>query len=134
MIEIKSVLVTVEPHYVIEQSDPTHHKYVWAYQITIMNNSNEILQLLHRYWRITDLTGKLEEVHGAGVVGLQPLIKPGKQFIYTSYCQLATPQGTMEGHYEFQNLDEQHYSVAIPKFVLATPVTMTSDDYRSKLH
>ena len=73
-------------------------------------------------------------MHGAGVVGLQPLIKPGKQFIYTSYCQLATPQGTMEGHYEFQNLDEQHYSVAIPKFVLATPVTMTSDDYRSKLH
>lgn len=134
MVEDKSVIITVEPYYVIEQSDPAHHKYVWAYQITITNNSNEILQLLHRYWRITDLTGKVEEVHGAGVVGLQPLIKPGKHFTYTSYCQLATPQGTMEGHYELQNIDEQHYTVAIPKFTLTMPAAIAGEDYRSKLH
>lgn len=134
MIENKSVIVTVESHYVIEQSDPHHHKYVWTYQVTITNNSDEILQLLHRYWRIADATGKLEEVHGAGVVGLQPLIKPGKQFHYTSYCQLATPRGAMEGHYEFQNLDEKHYSVVIPKFELVASTTVTGDEYRSKLH
>lgn len=128
-----SILVNAVPSYVTEQSDPNNHKFVWSYEISITNSSDEIVQLLHRYWRITDMTGKIEEVHGAGVVGLQPLIKPGKKFVYTSYCQLMTPQGTMEGHYELQNIEEEHFSVDIPKFVLVAPATIT-DPYRSILH
>ncbi|RDI39832.1 Co2+/Mg2+ efflux protein ApaG [Aquicella lusitana] len=119
--------------YIAAQSDPAHHKFVWSYDITITNEGSEIVQLLHRYWRITDMTGKVEEVHGAGVVGLQPLIKPGREFTYTSYCQLTTPQGTMEGHYEIQNLEEEHFSVAIPKFILSAPSSITKT-FRSRLH
>ena len=127
------ISVSAEPAFLPEQSAASHQKFVWSYEITITNRSDEIVQLLHRYWRIIDMSGKIEEVHGAGVVGLQPLIKPGKQFVYTSYCQLATPQGSMEGHYELQNLEDHHFSIEIPKFVLAAP-SMVSQGYRSKLH
>ena len=98
-----SVIISAQPSYIPAQSDPLNQKFVWSYEIKIVNESEDIVQLLNRFWRITDMTGKIEEIHGAGVVGLQPLIKPGKQFIYTSYCQLVSPQGTMEGHYEVQN-------------------------------
>ncbi len=128
-----SIEISAEPHYVVEQSDPVHQKYVWSYEITITNESEEIVQLLHRFWRITDMSGRVEEIHGAGVVGLQPLIKPHKHFSYTSYCQLPTPQGTMEGHYELQNLDEQQFNVDIPKFMLSAPATITQS-FRSTLH
>ena len=131
----KIILIEIQatPTYIPEQSDPQHQKFVWSYEISISNASKEIVQLLHRYWRITDMTGKIEEVHGAGVVGLQPLIKPGKRFTYTSFCQLTTPQGTMEGHYELQNLDEHHFTIEIPKFILSAPTAITQT-YRDKLH
>jgi ApaG protein len=125
--------VSAEPNYIAEQSDPTNQKFVWSYEITIINESVEIVQLLHRYWRITDMTGKIEEIYGAGVIGLQPLIKPKNQFIYTSFCQLSTPQGTMEGHYEMQNLEEEHFNIEIPKFILSAPTAITRT-FRSKLH
>ena len=128
-----NVIVRVRPSYVQVQSDPEHAKFVWAYEINIANNSEEILQLLNRYWRITDMTGKVEEIHGAGVVGLQPLIKPAKDFTYKSFCQLATPQGTMEGHFEMQNLEEEHCLVVVPKFILSAPAAITKG-FRSKLH
>lgn len=125
--------VSSAPNYVPEQSDPANQKFVWSYEITIKNESNDIVQLLSRYWRITDMTGRVDEVHGTGVIGLQPLIKPGKQFVYVSYCQLSTPQGTMEGHYEMQNLDEEHFQIEIPKFILSAPSSITQT-YRSRLH
>lgn len=128
-----SILVTVIPSYNAQQSDPGKQKFVWAYEVTITNESEEIIQLLHRYWRIMDMTGRVEDIHGTGVIGLQPIIKPGKEFTYTSFCQLTTPQGTMEGYYEMQNLDELHFNVEIPKFVLSAPTTITQS-YRSKLH
>ena len=127
------IIVQAEPVHVPAQSDPGHQKFVWSYDITLTNQGTEIIQLLHRFWRITDMTGKIEEIHGAGVVGLQPIIKPGKLFTYTSYCQLTTPQGTMEGYYEIQNLDEEHFRVHIPKFILSAPSSITQS-YRSKLH
>lgn len=130
-----SSVIVINSHtsYVDEQSDPSHQKFVWSYQITIKNNSDDIVQLLNRYWLITDTTGKVDEIKGAGVVGLQPLIMPGKEFIYTSYCQLLTPQGTMEGHYEMQTLEEAHFNVEIPKFVLSAPTEITKL-YKSRLH
>ena len=129
----KKIFVAAKPAYVVEQSDPVNMKFVWAYEITIENQSNEIVQLLSRHWRITDTTGRVEEVRGTGVIGLQPLIKPGRRFIYTSFCQLATPQGTMEGFYEMQNIDEEHFDVSIPKFILSAPSSITRA-FRSRLH
>lgn len=128
-----SLQVNAQPLYVPEQSNPANEKFVWSYEITITNESDDIVQLLNRFWRITDMTGKIEEIHGTGVIGLQPLIKPGKKFVYTSYCQLLTPQGTMEGYYEMQNLDEQHFNIEIPKFILSAPSSITQS-YRSRLH
>lgn len=125
--------VSTQPGYITAQSDPANSKFVWSYEITIKNNSEEIVQLLNRFWRITDMTGRVEEIHGVGVIGLQPLIKPGKEFVYTSYCQLHTPQGTMEGYYEMQNLDEEHFNIDIPKFILSAPSLVTKA-FRAKLH
>jgi ApaG protein len=129
----KSIEINVQPLYKAEQSDPSNQKFVWSYEITIKNAGDDIVQLLKRYWLITDMTGKIEEVQGAGVIGLQPIIKPGKEFVYTSFCQLLTPQGTMEGHYEMQNLDEKHFKVEIPKFILSAPTAITKT-FRSRLH
>jgi ApaG protein len=119
--------------YIIEQSDPLTQRFVWSYEITIINEGTELAQLLHRYWRITDMTGKVEEIHGVGVVGLQPLIRPGRPFVYTSFCQLHTPQGTMEGQYELQTLEEEHFKIEIPKFILSAPSDITKI-FKSKLH
>lgn len=129
----KKFHITVETKYLPEQSDATNQKFIWSYDVTITNESEEIVQLLNRYWRITDMTSKIEEVHGVGVIGLQPLIKPAKPFAYSSFCQLMTPQGTMEGYYEMQNLNEERFKVEIPKFILSAPASVTKS-YRSKLH
>jgi ApaG protein len=125
--------LSAKSKYLEEESSPENHRFLWSYEITIVNKSGEIIQLLNRYWRITDMRGKIEEIRGPGVVGLQPLIKPGKEFTYSSYCQLTTPQGSMEGHYEIQNLDETSFIVDIPKFVLTCPST-AGIAFRSKLH
>lgn len=127
------IQITAQPNYILHESDPATQKYLWSYEISVTNNCSEIIQLLNRYWLVTDMTGKVEEIYGFGVVGLQPLIKPGKKFVYTSYCQLTTPQGTMEGFYEMQNLDEQHFKVEIPKFILSAPSGITQP-FRSRLH
>lgn len=129
----RRIIVSSKPAYESAQSDPDRQKFVFSYEITVSNESDEIVQLLNRVWLITDLTGKIEEVSGPGVVGLQPVIKPGKQFVYSSYCQLLTPQGTMEGHYLMQNLDEEQFEVEIPKFILSAPSSVTKL-YRSRLH
>lgn len=129
----RKIFISSKTAYVLEQSDPISMKFVWSYEITIENQTNEIIQLLNRHWIITDTTGRVEEIRGTGVIGLQPLIKPGRRFNYTSYCQLATPQGTMEGAYEMQNIDELHFDVAVPKFILSAPSSITKA-FSSKLH
>jgi ApaG protein len=127
------IQITTKTQYLSDQSSPETQRFLWSYDIIILNQSDEMIQLLNRYWKITDMRGKIEEVRGPGVIGLQPLIKPGKEFAYSSYCQLTTPQGTMEGSYEIQDMDEKHYLVDIPKFVLASPNAGASE-FRSRLH
>lgn len=125
------VYVEVKSEYVPEQSSVENHRFLWAYDISITNNTDEIIQLLNRMWLVTDMRGKIEEVRGPGVVGLQPIIKPGKSFAYSSFCQLSTPKGSMEGQYEMQNLDEIRFLVDIPKFVLTCPAPAV---FRAHLH
>ena len=118
--------------YLPQESSPDNQRFMWTYEVTIKNESEEIVQLLNRHWRITDMSGKVDEVRGPGVIGLQPLIKPGKQFVYSSFCQLYTPHGSMEGYYEMQDLDEVRFLVKIPKFQLISTIVQAAD--RSKLH
>lgn len=126
--------VNARSTYLPEQSMVASKRFFWSYEITVVNDSSEMVQLLNRFWRITDLTGHVEEVRGPGVVGMQPVVKPGKQFTYTSFCQLMTPQGTMEGHYEMQLIEnEMQFIVEIPKFVLAAPSTIAAS-FNGLLH
>lgn len=115
-----TVIVTSKPKFLPEQSSPKQHSYMWSYEVTISNQSKETIQLLNRYWKITDANNTVSEVEGPGVIGLQPLIKPGTSFSYESFCQLTTPEGSMEGYYEMQTLEDEIFIVEIPKFLLVS--------------
>jgi ApaG protein len=115
------ITVTVRPVFIEEQSSPAEDKYVWAYKVRIENGGGETVQLLNRHWRITDERGRLEEVRGPGVVGEQPVLKPGESFEYTSGCPLRTPSGFMVGDYEMQRPDGTRFLVRIPMFSLDSP-------------
>jgi ApaG protein len=117
----ESIRVTVQPHYLEDQSAPAESHYVWAYQVEIANLGASTVQLLNRYWHITDASGRVQEVRGAGVVGEQPVLPPGGRFQYTSGCPLSTPSGVMVGHYEMSGEGGQRFEVAIPAFSLDSP-------------
>jgi ApaG protein len=118
---IGGIRVTVKSHFLDDQSDPDDHHYVWAYSVRIENLGQERVQLLNRYWRITDGLGTVKEVRGAGVVGEQPVLKPGEAYEYTSGTPLSTPSGIMVGTYEMQRDDGRTFDVAIPAFSLDSP-------------
>lgn len=111
--------VEVQPRYLPEQSEPQEDLYTFAYTITITNTGQAASQLISRHWLITDAGGGIEEVKGLGVVGQQPLLKPGESFQYTSGCRLPTPNGTMEGSYFFVAEDGERFEVEIPAFQLS---------------
>ena len=115
------VTVRVQPAFLPRQSDPDAGQYVWAYEITIENDGKRTVQLLNRYWRITDGMGRVEEVRGAGVVGKQPVLSPGQSFSYASGCPLSTPSGIMAGHYEMVADDGERFLVEVPAFSLDLP-------------
>ncbi len=93
--ETRGIRVSVTPAFVEDQSDPEEGDYLWSYAVTIENHGTETVQLLSRYWHITDGIGRIQEVHGPGVVGAQPMLEPGQIFEYTSGCPLPTPSGAM---------------------------------------
>ncbi|WP_439816438.1 Co2+/Mg2+ efflux protein ApaG [Zavarzinia sp. CC-PAN008] len=117
----RSIGVTVRPLYLDDQSSPEENYYVWAYRVTIANTGNETVQLRDRYWRITDSFGRVQEVRGPGVVGEQPVLKPGETFEYTSGTPLTTPSGIMVGTYRMVTNDGESFDVAIPAFSLDSP-------------
>lgn len=115
------VCVHVQSFYIESQSSPEEERYVFAYVVTIRNLGRVPVQLLTRYWRITNGNGHETEIQGEGVVGVQPNIEPSTEYQYTSGVAIETPFGTMEGHYVM--LDEQgnHFRIDIPLFRLAVP-------------
>ncbi|WP_017444261.1 Co2+/Mg2+ efflux protein ApaG [Gayadomonas joobiniege] len=118
----KQVNVSTEVHYIDDQSDPEQNRYVFAYTISITNESEVATQLKSRAWVITDSNGKVSEISGEGVVGKQPVIAPGKTFVYTSGAVVETPVATMQGKYNM--LDTEigvGFEVDIPVFRLAQP-------------
>ena len=110
--------VEVAPQYLPQQSAPAQGVYSFAYTITITNTGEVPAQLISRHWIITDALGETEEVKGLGVVGHQPLLKPGEAFQYTSGCRLRTTSGSMQGRYYCVAEDGERFDVEIPAFML----------------
>ncbi len=120
-VDLNKIRVDVETRYIEDQSNPEQNYYVFAYTITIQNKGSQSAQLLTRHWVITDSNQKVQEVRGDGVVGEQPLLKPGEQFVYTSGTLLETEIGTMKGSYQMLADDGSHFNATIDEFVLSTP-------------
>jgi ApaG protein len=115
------ISITVNTTYLAEQSDPSADRYVFAYTITIANSGTVAAQLISRHWIITDAENVTQEVKGLGVVGEQPLLRPGESFEYTSGTAMATPVGTMRGTYQMVAEDGNKFDAEIPVFTLSMP-------------
>jgi ApaG protein len=125
------IRVNVQSHYVAEQSSPRDDRYVFAYTITISNESERTAQLRTRHWIITDGRGTVEEVRGDGVVGEQPRLQPGQSFQYTSGCVLNTPIGTMQGSYRMWRDDGSYFDAEIAAFSLALPASQRTTAFEA---
>ena len=115
------IAVSAATRYLPEQSDESAGRYVFAYTITLRNPGSVSAQLISRHWIITDAQGLVQEVRGLGVVGAQPLLKPGESFEYTSGTSIATPVGTMRGSYQMVAEDGTRFDAPIPEFTLSVP-------------
>lgn len=117
------ITVRVAVNFLPEQSHIESGRWFWVYHVRIENESPHTVQLLTRHWRIVDGQGGVNHVDGPGVVGEQPVLQPGQSHDYVSGCPLATPTGSMEGHYELRRDDGEMVRAAIPFFPLAAPAT-----------
>jgi ApaG protein len=117
----QNIHITVETEFVPDRSDVDQATFFWAYTVEIANQSPHTVQLTARHWKITDANGRLEEVKGPGVVGEQPVLKPGESFRYTSGCPLTTPSGFMTGSYQMVTDGGAVFEAVIPVFSLDSP-------------
>jgi ApaG protein len=121
MANTREIAVSVEPTYLETRSSPDTSQYFWAYRVIIENHGLETVQLLSRHWMITNARGELTEVKGPGVVGEQPVLKPGESFEYTSGAPLDTPSGMMGGAYQMESQSGERFDIEIPTFSLDRP-------------
>lgn len=119
--EANPIEIQVETHYIEAQSAPEEDRYVFSYTVTIRNTGSQAARLLTRHWIINDANGNVQEVHGEGVVGEQPYLRPGESFEYTSGTVIETPVGSMEGSYQLVNDDGTPFDAPIPAFTLSQP-------------
>jgi ApaG protein len=117
----RSILVTVRTQYIPERSSASARQYAFAYTVTIANKGTVTAQLKSRHWIITDANGVVQDVQGEGVVGAQPVLHPGEEFEYTSWCIIATPGGSMRGTYQMVTQDGDRFDAEIAPFRLALP-------------
>ncbi len=115
------VAVSAKTQYLPEESDESAGRYVFTYTITIRNVGNVTAQLISRHWIITDSRGLVQEVRGLGVVGAQPVLRPGESHEYTSGTAITTPVGTMRGSYQMAAEDGNRFDASIPEFTLSVP-------------
>lgn len=120
----RGVEITVESRYVPEKSDPTAGGWFFAYTVNLRNVGEETVQLISRHWVITDGEGHTQEVKGPGVVGAQPVLKPGETFQYTSACPLPTEYGSMAGTYQMVTEDGDGFDAEVAAFTLTTPYAL----------
>ena len=126
MTENKRYEFTVSPKvtFLADQSDPDKNHFVFAYTITVTNTGSVAAQLVSRHWIITDAEHRVQEVKGQGVVGQQPVLKPGESFEYTSGTSIPTAVGTMRGSYRMVAEDGLAFDVPIAPFTLSIPRTL----------
>ncbi len=117
----RSIKITATPHFLDQHSEPEEDHYVWAYTIQLENDGEETVQLMRRHWKITDAHGLTQEVRGEGVIGEQPVLKPGEAYRYTSGTALATASGIMSGEYEMSTPSGQTFDAEVPAFSLDSP-------------
>ncbi|WBV42628.1 Co2+/Mg2+ efflux protein ApaG [Pseudoroseomonas cervicalis] len=118
----QDIRVSVRAFFLEDQSNPEQSHFVWAYRVTIENLGQRTVQLLRRSWQITDAQGRMQQVHGPGVVGEQPVLEPGESFEYTSGTPLSTPSGFMRGTYHMvETASGEAFDIAIPAFSLDSP-------------
>ncbi len=117
----RNIAISVRPVYLEDQSSPADNRFVWAYHVRIENGGEETVQLINRYWRITDAMGRVQEVRGPGVVGKQPTLEPGDSYEYSSGTPLGSPSGIMVGAYEMETADGSRFNAEIPAFSLDSP-------------
>jgi len=120
----RGVRVKVESEYAPDRSEPAKNQWFFLYSVTIVNEGTETVQLLTRHWIIKDGAGHIEEVRGPGVVGKQPILKPGESFEYPSGCPLTTPFGVMEGTYQMITQEGERFDARIAPFTLSEPYTV----------
>jgi ApaG protein len=118
------IRVTVKSEYIAERSSPASNKYAFAYNVRIANEGQKIAQLRSRHWIITDGDGQVQEVRGDGVVGAQPVLRPGQHFEYTSWCVIPTPHGSMHGTYQMVRENGDEFDAVIAPFPLALPYSL----------
>jgi ApaG protein len=121
MANTRGIVVSVEPAYLEEKSSPGNSQYFWAYRVMIENRGLETVRLVSRHWMIMNARGELTEVKGLGVVGDQPVLKPGESYEYTSGAPLDTPSGMMGGTYQMERESGEQFDVEIPTFSLDRP-------------
>jgi len=119
----RGILVTVQSRYIPEKSSTQARQFAFAYTVNIANRGTVEAQLLSRHWIITDSEGDVQEVRGEGVVGAQPVLGPGEEFEYTSWCMIATPAGTMRGTYQMVTSDGDRFDAEVAPFRL-TPASL----------
>lgn len=119
----RGILVTVRSQYIPEKSSTAARQYAFAYTVNIANRGEVTAQLESRHWIITDAEGDVQEVRGEGVVGAQPVLQPGEEFEYTSWCMIATPVGTMRGSYQMVTAEGDRFDAEIAPFKL-TPAAL----------
>lgn len=117
----RNIQVTVMPQFLAERSNVEAGQYFWAYTVEVANQGDVTVQLVSRAWEITDGDGQVEHVRGPGVVGEQPVLRPGDSFRYTSGCPLTTPSGIMVGTYRMVDENGRAFDIAIPAFSLDSP-------------
>ena len=118
------IKVSVETNFLEEQSSPEDERFVFAYNVTLYNAGDVAAKLMTRHWIITDANGNVQEVHGEGVVGEKPYLRPGETFQYSSGTVLDTPVGSMQGSYQMVTDNGQAFDAEIPAFTLALPHTL----------
>lgn len=118
----QGIRVRVQPNFSLSDSDPGEGTFVFSYEIEMANEGELPAQLLFRHWHIHDSAGDDTVVDGEGVVGEQPVLRPGASHRYSSFCVLRSPVGYMEGYYTFIRPGDEEFRVEIPRFPLQAPL------------
>jgi len=93
----------------------------FSYYISIENETTDTVQLLERFWEISDALNDKEYVEGEGVVGQKPILQPNEFYTYKSNCFLVAATGSMKGSFKMINKNtKEYFEVIIPTFQLTT--------------